>query len=338
MRSIFYRFIYFAYYLKHENLSKYRRFLKFARKESGKSGIFLLTDSVISTFRYNTSLLDYFYYRFYSLTREEREKWAGSGYMYEYQLVMNPKPVRGILENKIEFISKYNQFVKHLSFSYDQLQKDSSKIEQLLRNPSGKIVLKLSTGQVGKEVKIFRADEFSKENLLPFMKKNGFNLAEEFVKQHESLMALSPSGLNTVRVFSQLNGGDVEFLGARLRVSVNSAVDNMGAGNIAAPLDIETGVVNGAGIYSDITKKEETIHPVTGKPILGFQVPYWDEILGMIKQAALLHPENKSIGWDVAVTDRGPELIEGNHNWCRLLWQLPVKQGLKPMLAAYLKN
>jgi hypothetical protein len=49
----------------------------------------------------------------------------------------------------------------------------------------------------------------------------------------------------------------------------------------------------------------------------------------MVRKAAVLFPENRSIGWDIAITKDGPELIEGNHNWCKLLWQLPVKQGLK---------
>ncbi|HET6556569.1 MAG TPA: sugar-transfer associated ATP-grasp domain-containing protein, partial [Prolixibacteraceae bacterium] len=90
------------------------------------------------------------------------------------------------------------------------------------------------------------------------------------------------------------------------------------------------------GIYSDITKPDETIHPITKQQIIGFHVPFWNETLQMIKKAALLHPENKSIGWDIAITANGPELIEGNHNWCKLLWQLPVKEGLKPMIEKYM--
>ena len=52
-------------------------------------------------------------------------------------------------------------------------------------------------------------------------------------------------------------------------------------------------------------------------------------------KAASEMPENSSVGWDIAITENGPELIEGNHNWCKLLWQLPVKKGLKHVLDKY---
>ena len=45
---------------------------------------------------------------------------------------------------------------------------------------------------------------------------------------------------------------------------------------------------------------------------------------------------NKSIGWDVAITEQGPSFIEGNHNWCKILWQVPRDKGLKNILMPYL--
>jgi hypothetical protein len=106
----------------------------------------------------------------------------------------------------------------------------------------------------------------------------------------------------------------------------------MAAGNLAAPIDAKTGIISGPGVYSDITKSPETIHPITGVSIVGFQIPYWQEILEMTKKASLKHPQNKSIGWDIVVTEDGPGFIEGNHDWCKLVWQLPVNKGLKSML------
>jgi hypothetical protein len=89
----------------------------------------------------------------------------------------------------------------------------------------------------------------------------------------------------------------------------------MASGNMAAVVDYHTGVVISDGIYSDISKSDSEIHPVTGVRINGFVVPFWKETIEMITKAALLDARNRSVGWDIAITSQGPELIEGNHNW-----------------------
>jgi hypothetical protein len=331
------RILYFFYYLKQTSWPKFCRFLKYASEQSGQGRFSLLTDAIFSTFRYNISLLDYFYFRFYGMNHPERTLWAGTGYLYEYQLRMNPRGSREVLENKIRFLEHFKSFVKRSFASFDELKLHPEKAETLLNNPSGRLVLKGSGGQVGAEVEVVSCKDYSPESLMDFMMKKKYDLAEEYVVQHPTLMEMSPSGLNTVRIFTQLSEGNVDFLGARLRISVNSSVDNMAAGNLAAALNIETGEVVGPGVYSNITKADESVHPVTGKAITGFVVPFWKEILEMTTSAALHFPHNRSVGWDIAITADGPELIEGNHNWCKLLWQLPVKKGLKFLLEKYME-
>jgi hypothetical protein len=208
----------------------------------------------------------------------------------------------------------------------------------LLENPSRKIVFKAADGKCGVGVEILKTADFTVDSIVPYMEKNQFDLVEEFIIQHPKLQALSPSAVNTVRIFTQLNEkNEVELLGCRQRISVNSPVDNMAAGNMAAPIDEKTGKVAGVAVYSDITKHDETQHPVTGVDIIGFEIPFWNEILEMVKEAALLHPQNRSIGWDIVVTEKGAGFIEGNHDWCKLLWQLPAKKGMKSVLESYRK-
>ncbi len=329
------RLTYLIYYFRKIDFGKFIRNLNYSSKISGKSRIRLFADSIYSVFKYNISLTDYFHFRFFSLEDAERDEWAGTGFMYEYQLVMNPKGVRDVLENKICFLQHFKQFVKREFHSLDEIQANLLLADKLLANSSGRIVLKGSRGQAGAEVMVISCKEYSSASLIKQMKLKKFDLAEEFVIQHNLLMALSPAGLNTVRIFTQLLNEDVKFLGARLRISVNSPVDNMAAGNLAAPIDIDSGVVTGPGVYSDITKEGKSVHPVTGVAIIGFVVPFWKEVIELVKLAALNTPGNRSVGWDIAITNDGPELIEGNHNWCKLLWQLPVGKGLKKDLEGF---
>lgn len=330
------RLIYLVYYLKNADKKKISIFLTHSSKITGKSKIGLLADAIYSVFKYNTSITDYFYFRFYSLKKSERLEWAGTGFMYEYQLKMNPKGTREVLENKIMFLQNFRSFVKREFHTLDEIRVDNQLVEKMLTNSSGRLVLKGSRGQVGAEVDVIACNAYSPIKLIDYMAVKKYDLIEEYVIQHSSLLAMSPSGLNTVRLFTQLHKGEVNFLGARLRISVNSPVDNMAAGNLAAPIDINTGVIDGSAVYSDITKEEQTIHPITGIAITGFVIPYWKEIIEFGRKAALHTPENRSVGWDIAITNEGPELIEGNHNWCKLLWQLPVKKGLKSVLVRFL--
>lgn len=333
------RIAYFFYYLKELDKAKLKKFISFVSAATGKSAFNIWKDIIVSSLRYNISILEYFNFHFYKITAAEKNTFAGTGFMYEYQLHMNPKDKRFVLEDKVVFLNEYAPYVKHAFVSINNIDNDSNSVAAVLNNPSGKLVLKDSKGQCGNGVKVIATSGLNNEALKKALTESGNDYAEEFVTQHSELMRMSPSGLNTVRIITQLNKNDeVDLLGCRLRITINSSVDNLAAGNIAAPIDEATGKVTGPGVYSDITKQDEYKHPVTETEIPGFQVPYWNEAVAMVKAAALANKGNRSIGWDVAITQNGPELIEGNHDWCKLLWQLPVKKGLKPLLEKYLNK
>jgi len=330
------RSLYLGYYLKELDRKQFNLFLDYISHQHGRSKSSIIRDIIVSVFAYNISILEYFQFRFFELSNEERSLWAGTGYMYEYQLAMNPQTHRQILDDKTLFYKYYGGFFVHTVASVADLQQNPDKADQILTNSSGKLVFKQADGKCGAQVVIKSSGDFDRFGMIAFMEQNDFGLVEEFILQHPEMNRLSPSAVNTVRIITQLDSaGEVDILGCRLRISVDSPVDNMAAGNLAASIDEDTGMVIGPGVYSDITKPDQHYHPVTQVKIPGFQVPFWEETLEMVKKAAQQHPQNKSIGWDVVITERGPGLIEGNHDWCKLLWQLPVKKGLKAMLKDY---
>lgn len=284
-----------------------------------------------NSLKYNISFIEYYQFRFYGKSHSERMRWAGTGHMFEYQKLMNPMEHRVILNDKRIFYDKYKVFFKHKLYRLENIERDISLAETICKEKI--LVFKVSDGKCGVSVNIRSTEGLNKMNLFEFMRENKYDMVETFIMQHRDLQRLSPSGVNTVRIFTQLaKNNEVEILGCRQRITVNSQIDNMAAGNIAAPINEITGIIEGEGVYSDITKEPVAIHPVTKMKILDFQVPFWNECIELAKSAALLHPENRSIGWDIVITDEGPGLIEGNHDWCKLLWQLPVNEGLKPML------
>ena len=316
----------------------YFKFLNFIHRKSSRNRLALVFDSIISSFKYNISLLEYFNFEFFNKKNNIRSQYAGTGYMYEYQVIMNPKQYRKNFEDKREFLNKFSKFIIHKHY----LLKDFKNMldnQELAKKLPKKILLKRHDGQCGKGIEIIDTTKLSLKALKKKLQSTKNDMVEEYIEQHSKLKELSPSGLNTIRIYSQVNSsGVVDILACRLRISVNSIVDNLAAGNLVASIDSNTGIVNSNGFYSDITKPEMIKHPITDMSINGFEIPHWDKTISMVKDAALHYPYCKSIGWDIAITENGLGLIEGNHDWCKLVWQLPAKKGLKLELERYLKK
>lgn len=57
-----------------------------------------------------------------------------------------------------------------------------------------------------------------------------------------------------------------------------------------------------------------TRDPISDKKIKGSYIPYWNEICEMLRKCTELIKEVGFVGWDIAVCDNGPVLIEGNSN------------------------
>lgn len=332
------RIVYLGYYLKKLNWPLFRKFLDYAKKETGKSSFFFYKDILKHSLKYNISILEYFQFGFYKpdCPEEEKSTWAGTGYMYEFQKYMNPPQYRDLLEDKTVFDKTYGKYMHHLAVSLADLKADKSLGTRILDNRSQKIVFKIKDGGCGKRVMVENVDKFNVDSLITFMEQNAYDLVEEYVQQHEIINNLAPTALNTVRIITQLRpNGEVAIVGCRLRISVHGVTDNLAAGNIAAVINPETGIITSDGVYSDITKHDESIHPVTKLKIVGTQIPFWKESIALVKEIAALDSRNRSIGWDLAITSFGPDVIEGNREWCKLLYQLPAHKGLKPVLDSY---
>ena len=107
------------------------------------------------------------------------------------------------------------------------------------------------------------------------------------------------------------NNGNPEILWAGLRIGngINS-VDNFHAGGMATEIDLDTGKLKMPAL--DKSLNEFTHHPTTNVKIEGFKIPYFEEVKEMVLEASLESDKILLVGWDVAITDEGPLVIEGN--------------------------
>lgn len=312
----------------------------------GYSRVRLLFDMIWSSLRYGSSFVDYFNFRFFEKNHGERSQYASMGTMYRFHNKINNEAAIDRLDNKKNFFVNFKSYCNPaFLFSSDQL---AMAFAELSRRINRKVVIKDPSSTGGKGVQIFPVYEQSgifyigESSLNDFLeghfKTNESLYFEDFIEQHEVLNKVSPTGVNTIRVITLINDlGQVEIIGSVFRISVNCNIDNYSAGNLAAEIDKNTGIVVTGGIRKrsscDIY---HDLHPVTNEKILGLKIPYWEETILMVKQAAMVEPRVRSVGWDVAITQHGPVLIEGNSKWNKDTWQIPAGRGKLEMIKQYL--
>ncbi len=141
-------------------------------------------------------------------------------------------------------------------------------------------------------------------------------LIQEFVQQHNSISAINPYCLNTIRIDTFTNKQNMSrIFSMLLRVGMNqSYVDNVNSGGVYVGIDLDKGSLRPLG-YTDITHggaKTFTGNMVTGVKFEGYPVPFFMETKELVLKASRLVPQIKLIGWDVAILPKGPVLLEGN--------------------------
>lgn len=163
--------------------------------------------------------------------------------------------------------------------------------------------------------------------------------------RNEQMLAriMSPNGLGTVRAVTLLRDGRCSLLSACLRITVGTNVtDNFSvgtAGNLTSAIEIADGRLSAAvGSSSRIWPDMHTVHehPDTGTRIEEFTLPHWTELTALVIRAHQAFPELGVIGWDVAITDHGPVLIEANHAWDINLLQVSHRRGFRSEMRAAL--
>jgi hypothetical protein len=148
-------------------------------------------------------------------------------------------------------------------------------------------------------------------------------IIEQLIKQHPSIDQINASSVNTCRILTVKDpDGRVDISFAFMRFGrAGKIIDNRSQGGLAAGIDVETGVVQKASYNPKWGVQWSSVHPDSGAPIEGFEVPYWAEVKELAARAAAVTPGIKTIGWDIAVTEDGPVLIEGNSSWTILAIQ-----------------
>ncbi len=156
------------------------------------------------------------------------------------------------------------------------------------------------------------------QDLLEKSKVRPLILQEKLIP-HPEIQDLSPGGISTLRVMTTRNPktGRVSIFTVVFKLQrLGHITDHWQHVGHSSLVDIETGVLI-RGRYRDLDKSHLhfDIHPDTQARVTGRQLPMWKELVEACIHAQASFSEFTSIGWDVAITNRGIVFLEGNINW-----------------------
>jgi hypothetical protein len=170
-------------------------------------------------------------------------------------------------------------------------------------------------------------DGFVKE--LEVYRKQGY-LFQEMLRPHPEIATLCGPRVSTVRLIVLLEDGEPAVFHAlwKIPVGANPADNFWRPGNLLAALDATDGRVTRVIQGTGADQLELDRHPDTEQPLIGAMLPDWTALTGLCLKAAKALPGLRMQAWDIALTDRGPVLVEVNIGGDFNLPQLAHATGL----------
>ncbi len=143
-------------------------------------------------------------------------------------------------------------------------------------------------------------------------------LVQPWLENHTSISDLALDSLITIRVVTCTNEQqepEVALAMLRLLAILEPQWQHLPDGEYAAPIDLvsgEMGLLTGDNFKTAHLRYER--HPATDAPIKGRILAEWDAISKTAISAHAAFPHRAIIGWDIALTNGGPVVLEGNSN------------------------
>jgi len=299
-----------------------------------KKSTFLMTiDMLIWYIFYGATLTDYLNYEFYNKSFKERKKYAVVRTQNKFYEKVSPSKYKEFFTIKPNFLNNFNEYIGRTYFIPEY---GLDKLKEFLKN-NKEFMIKPIDGLGGADVKKVKSSSIkSSKEYLKYLEDNRMFL-EELIVQHKNMNNLCSSSVNTLRIMTFVNNNKSEILYAALRVGDgNHDVDNFHKGGMGVHIDTNTGRLKGEGIDKDL--KHYKKHPVTKIEFNNFAIPYWKETKELVLKAALVNQNIKVVGWDVAITKKGPVLVEGNRRPGFDLVQVVSKRGRKDIIYHVLNN
>lgn len=287
---------------------------------------------------------EYYLYRMYEMTPEEQDTVLVASIQKHLQKKFGTnKDFVDMLYDKERTNQFFAEYIRrpwcvNTKVSYEEFAEKFANTNRVIYKPLD--------GNRGRGVEAFMLDRDTMREVYDVLADYPDGVVEAYVVQHPEMLKLCPSSVNTIRVvtFSSNttpvtpDGKSMDIAYTALRIGGGSSiVDNFHSGGMVCHIDSQTGKLITDAADMDCNVFAE--HPATGVKFLDFQIPYYQEAMAMVTEAINKNKLEGYLGWDVAIAEDGPILIEVNDRPGVVLLSTPYaaqKKGMKHVLAKYL--
>ena len=283
--------------------------IEMVHNEFGQSRILTLADMLLCMTQ-GFGHLDYLTFGFACTRGQNRKTFMTMQDNISFAKQMNDREYLHVLRNKLCFCKTYKPFLGRETIDLADGSETFSAFVQ--KHPEFFAKAPVSFG--GQSVQRVDTRQYADlKALYSALVSEGLYLLEECIVQHPLMNELCAACVNTLRVVTVVQtDGTVQTLYTLLRVgNGNSEVDNISSGGMYT-VPSESGEII-YPFFCDKTALYYENHPQTGFSFRGFRIPYYEDCIALCRQAALVEPHIRYVGWDVAVTPTGPVLVEGNN-------------------------
>ena len=260
--------------------------------------------------KYNAGYMDYKIAEMWRLTDAQKQTVITRGLSNTIVRRMNDKAYWYLFDDKATFNELFKDEVRRAWMKISEQTTVDELTAFLATQPD--VIAKPLEGSSGQGIERFSREQWAGREaaFLDELRQKNIGIIEERVIQHHTMMEMCPTSVNTIRIATLLGDKKQGIVYAFLRIGMGKVMDNVDCGGMAARVDLESGKLLTVG--ADKAGNVYRTHPITGTPIIGFTVPYFEEAKAMCLQAAQKVPQMRFVAWDVAVTENGPVFIEGN--------------------------
>jgi hypothetical protein len=287
---------------------------------------------------------EYYDFEFEKLGDQFRHTFLGLNEQCYYLNFLNPKKYYSLSRNKylahrmlenagVRMSELYCYYQPEATFHSDECAGDFQNVLRILKKkkPSS-CVIKTTESSHGDNVWVIKDIRYldddavmtrfdGKDLMLSSVLGQEALVFESVVKQTEQFASFNESSVNTVRFMTTLwPDTSVRIIATWFKVGrKGKCVDNAGSGgNVDAAIDVETGRIYNVVQFDGWRKtKEIECHPDSKSQLNGVVIENWQAIKEEVKQFQQAFPYCKAAGWDIAITDEGPVVIEVNDFWDR---------------------